>query len=502
LERVRRKAELKRSKEKRAALYELSKRDPATFIDELCWTHDPRLKAHPDAPTLLPLKLFDFQKDLVNWLQKRLENRESGLVEKSRDTGATWIAAAFAVWLWLFFDEVTIGFGSRKEDLVDKRGDPNCIFYKIRTLIDCLPAWITPQSFELEGDHDNHMRIKNPENGSAIIGEAGDNVGRGGRTLIYFWDETAYHSGARSVESSLSMNTEIVIYISTPNGVGNLFYEKRQSGAIPVKTLHWSDDPRKDREWYEAFKAEYGPTITARELDIEYSASIDGVVIPNNWVQAAAEIDLEWNGTDRHAGLDVADGGADESVYIDRTGPVVRAVSGRKGDPNETTKTARWAIGHGNRNAISRMFVDEVGVGSGVVSTLKDDDPDFDHDGVNVGSAPTNAPWNDEKLRKEVFHNLKAELHWTLRLRFKRTYEHLHGESDHDIRDLISIPDNHDLKVDLSKPLWETDGNGRIKIESKDKLKDRLGPSASPDYLDALVLAYAGDSIGQPLLIG
>jgi phage terminase large subunit len=37
------------------------------------------------------------------------------------------------------------------------------------------------------------MKIENPELGGMIVGEAGDNIGRGNRTSIYFKDESAYY---------------------------------------------------------------------------------------------------------------------------------------------------------------------------------------------------------------------------------------------------------------------------------------------------------------------
>lgn len=43
-----------------------------------------------------------------------------------------------------------------------------------------------PKGFT-EKVHDNYMRIINPDNGATVTGEAGDNIGRGGRTTSTFW---------------------------------------------------------------------------------------------------------------------------------------------------------------------------------------------------------------------------------------------------------------------------------------------------------------------------
>jgi hypothetical protein len=42
------------------------------------------------------------------------------------------MSCAFATWLWLFYPGSTVGFGSRKEILVDRAGDMQSIFEKIR----------------------------------------------------------------------------------------------------------------------------------------------------------------------------------------------------------------------------------------------------------------------------------------------------------------------------------------------------------------------------------
>ena len=54
----------------------------------------------------------------------RWKGREDGLVEKSRDMGVSWLCVATAIWMWTFHEGAVVGFGSRKEDYVDKLGDP------------------------------------------------------------------------------------------------------------------------------------------------------------------------------------------------------------------------------------------------------------------------------------------------------------------------------------------------------------------------------------------
>jgi phage terminase large subunit len=72
------------------------------------------------------------------------------------------------------------------------------------------------EGFNPESDkHMSYMRIVNPENGATITGEAGDNIGRGGRKTIYFKDESAHYERPDKIEASLSENTRVQMDISS-----------------------------------------------------------------------------------------------------------------------------------------------------------------------------------------------------------------------------------------------------------------------------------------------
>ena len=84
------------------------------------------------------------------FFQQIINSQSAGLVEKSRDMGATWTTVAFSVWLWLFRPGSAIGFGSRKELLVDRLGDMDSIFEKIRYTIKMLPGFLLPRRIRFE----------------------------------------------------------------------------------------------------------------------------------------------------------------------------------------------------------------------------------------------------------------------------------------------------------------------------------------------------------------
>jgi hypothetical protein len=160
---------------------------PAEFIDHWCDTYDPR-NLPLGLPARVPFVLFPRQVQLIEFFHECLKAEECGLVEKSRDMGATWLASGFSVWLWLFWPGAAIGWGSYKEQLVDRIGVVDSIFEKMRMIVRGLPDEFLPRGFS-PSEHMNYMRFVNPENGSTITGEVGDNMGRGGRKMIYFKDE-------------------------------------------------------------------------------------------------------------------------------------------------------------------------------------------------------------------------------------------------------------------------------------------------------------------------
>src|SRR5262245_43459154 len=77
-------------------LMEHYKAQPTDFISDWGCTVDPRL-AEVGLTTTVPFLLFARQEEFVCWLVERWKARGDGLVEKSRDTGASWLCVAVAV---------------------------------------------------------------------------------------------------------------------------------------------------------------------------------------------------------------------------------------------------------------------------------------------------------------------------------------------------------------------------------------------------------------------
>lgn len=309
---------LRESKENLAAAVVYYRSHIADFISDWGMTFDPR---NPEIgqPALIPFVLFPRQRDYVEWILDHWRQRKSGVVEKSRDVGMSWLSVAIAAALFIFYPGIVIGFGSRKEEYVDKLDEPKSLFWKLRRFIELLPQEFRPVDWEAP-----YMRVVNRDNGSYVVGEAGTNIGRGARASIYFLDEAAYIEQQANVDAALSMTSNCLIWGSTANGAGNLFYGKRHDGKHDVFTFHWRQDPRKDAAWAAMMKDRLDPVIYAQEVEIDYNASTTDGFFDGEAVAAAQKLgvgDIEAIGP-LILGIDAAHMGRDESVITPRRGRV------------------------------------------------------------------------------------------------------------------------------------------------------------------------------------
>jgi phage terminase large subunit len=489
---------------------------PIEFIEHWCDTIDPR-NAGTDKPTRLPFILFPRQKELVAFLRACLAAESSGLVEKSRDMGATWICCAFSVWLWLFWPGASVGWGSRKEQLVDHIGDLDSIFEKIRVLINYLPEELLPEGFARK-EHMSYMRVVNPQSGATITGESGDNIGRGGRKLIYFKDESAHYEHPESIEAALTDNTRIQIDISSVNGLGNVFHRRREAGiewypgspAIPNKTnvfvFDWCDHPEKTESWHEARKQKAEDDgllhIFYQEVERNYSASVEGIIIPAEWVKSAIDAHVKIPGMEEgswSAALDVADGGGDRNALAKRKGVLLNYV--QQWGERDTGVTARRAVDACSMHKGIEVQYDCIGVGSGVkaeTNRLVDEllmPKDMRFVPWNAGAEvlyPEGRVVEDDKdspINKDFYANLKAQAWWDLRRRFEKTHRMLtEAKTSYPPDELISIdsklPLLRELQKELSQPTMGRSARMKLLVEKMPE------GTRSPNLADAVVMCY------------
>lgn len=495
----------------------------AEFICHWVDTYDPR---RTDSKWL-PFVFFDKQGQFIEFLDDLREKKQSGLVEKCRDVGATWGCAAYSVHSWLFRPNDAIGWGSRKEQLVDKLGDPDSIFEKMRLIIGRLPEIWRPKRFDT-----SFMKFVNYDNGSTITGEAGDNIGRGGRKSVYFKDESAHYERPEKIEAALGDNTDVQIDISSVNGLGNVFHRRREAGEIweagreigdgvvRVFIFDWRDHPLKTQKWYDDRRAKYEREgmlhLFAQEVDRNYSAAVLNTIIPSEWIDAAVDAHLRIRWMDKGqlriglppevlgetwgAGLDVADEGGDRNALALRQSIVWRDAD-EWGDRDQGITTRR-AIDRLQRvSKLVTMQYDCIGVGAGVKTEYNRllDDKIIDRAQVrlvpwNAGAGVLNPayrviPDDDESmLNKDAFANLKAQAWWSLRARFYKTFKNVTEGHLYPIDDMISLDSAmrllQQIKKELAQPTTSKNSNMKSVIDKKPD------GTKSPNLADAGVMMY------------
>lgn len=483
------------------------KNNPWQFVEDWGMTYDPR-NIERGLPATVPFIPFPRQIELMEWMYGHWKGSKDGLVPKSRDTGASWVAIAFSCTLCLFYEGMAIGFGSRKEEYVDRLDSPKSLFYKARVFLANLPV-------EFRGGWQREkngafMRLTFPDNGSVMTGEAGDNIGRGDRTALYFVDESAHLERPQLAEEALSATTNCRIDMSSVKGTANPFAVKAHKWpSEDIFIFHWRDDPRKDEAWYNNLKLTKDPTVIAQEYDINYNASVSGVVIPNEWVQAAidAHVKLGIDPSGKRTGaLDVADEGTDLNAFAGRYGILLDYIEPWSGQGSDIYKTTEKAFDICETSDYEGFRYDADGLGAGVkgdartiqqqrktklnVSPFRGSAAVFDPDGKipSIDSDPERD--KEERTNKDYFANAKAQAWWSLRFRFLRTYRAVvqgHAVTDPDALISISsgLPNLSKLTLELSQPTYSENGAGKLLInKSPDGAK-------SPNLADAVMIAFA-----------
>lgn len=438
------------------------KENPVDFINDWGITYDPRLQ--PPQTPIIPFSLFPRQIEYIEWLFERFRKREDGVTKKSRDMGVTWLCCAFAWWLWIFHKGQVVSFGSRVEDLVDKRGDPKCIFEKVRMLIEYTPQIFMPKDYNKS--HDSHMKITNPENMSVIAGEGGDNMGRGGRSSLYFKDESAHYDRPDRVEAALSMNSDVKIDVSTPNGVGNPFYRKCHQNVLPMFTFHWKDDPRKDQAWYDRKVRELDPVIVAQEIDMSFDASVDNTFITKKHVDRAMATNIT-DFDDFHKpcvlGVDPAGFGNDRTAFCLRQGRFVHWIETYQGVDTMQIVGLIGAVLRECPYAVKAVCIDSIGIGAGVFDRLYELHPQIAHR-ITVSESSAYEACSD--IRSEIWYMMRE---W--------------------LKEECHLPYRESLIIDLCSLQYAFNSNSEYVLESKKSAKKR--GVKSPDEGDALALTFA-----------
>lgn len=468
------------------------------FIHEWGVTSDPREIAVGKL-ALIPFKLWAKQRDMLEWMLLCWRESTPGVVVKGRDVGASWCVAALLCSLCIFEKGFAAGIGSATEVKLDRSGDPDTLMWKAREFLKHLPPEFRA-GYE-EQKHSHYLRLTFPDTGASLTGEAGDNIGRGGRKSIYAVDESAFLDRPQLVDASLAATTNCRIDVSTPHGI-NAFFEKAHNDAIRRFDLSWRDDPRKDLAWYEKKKREMDPVVFAQEIDANFYASAEGVLVPPQWVAASvgllSKLGAEPSGI-RCAALDVADLGKDRCALAIRHGQYLEHVTSWTGTGSDIYQTTSKAFTLCDMYGVDELVYDSNGVGAGVRGAAAALNQLRKEAGMSVITVieftasqtpifPDRMVPGTNRKAKDLFLNRSAQAAWYLRCRFDQSFKANEGD-DYDPDGVIcinpTIQELSRLTAEFSQPTIKETASGKWQLEKAPK------GTRSPNLYDAVAMAFA-----------
>ncbi len=498
-ERDRRLAWLRADPRRIAALRAFYAAHIAEFISNWMTVSDPR-RAAKGQSALMAFELWPKQRELVEFIIARVDRGEPGTVVKSRDVGASSVCLATFAALCIFRPGFCAGVLSATEQKLDRY--PDTLFDKLRGLLRFVPPEFAAGYDEARTS--GYLKIWFPETGSSIAGATGSNAFRGLRLSVVMTDESAHLQDGQAIDAALAAVSDARIDVSTPNGIGGQFFQRAHNAAIPRIDLTWRDDPRRDQAWYDRQAAMLDPVVLAQEVNADFSASREGVVIPAAWVQSAIglaeRLGIVPSGA-RYGALDLGDT-ADKSALAIRHGVALQHLESWSGAASDLAKTAARAFDICDGHGIRELLYDGDGLGASMrgdarmLNEQRRQNPAAGRLPITVveyrGSASpefpqrlaprTNVRWGD------FVANRKAQAWMCLRSLFEQAHRAASGE-EYDDAGIISIdpklPELARLMAELSQPTMSTNATGKILI-------DKLGDGErSPNLADAVCMVYA-----------
>lgn len=262
-----------------------------------------------------------------------------------------------------------------------------------------------------------------------------------------------------------------VVFMGTPKGQ-NAFYElfnRAQKLAQEQPDQWWTGVFRADESGVIApdelahIKQETPELIFRQEYLCDFTASAENILIPIVDVLKACARNYSSNdlrGAAKIIGVDPARFGDDRSVIFLRQGV-------KSFEPLVFHRLDNMALAERVARQIESFHPDAVfidaGCGGGVIDRLR-----------QLGFCVTEISFGAAASQPGQYANKRAEM-W--------------GEMASWIKQIGALPACAALKADLCQVTYDYDAAGRMRLESKEKIKARCGKS--PDLADALALTFA-----------
>lgn len=332
---------------------------------------------------------------------------------------------------------------------------------------------------------EQNIKLPNKEAFAVASDNPGMIEGAHASTLVYVLDEAKVIPPETwdAVEGAFSTGDVYALAISTPGETSGRFYaiQKRQSGYEDWHTRHITLDEaiaagRINPDWVDQRRKQWGEQSAVFQNRVlgEFAEADTDALIPLAWVEQANERWHACNGVGEgkvSLGCDPARYGEDKTCIAILTGNVLAPLRyTHKEDTMQTVGRVIQAVGSDKSIPIT---VDVIGIGAGVVDRLREQR--YNVSGCNVSESTRQTDASGEL----GFINLRSAIWWSLR-------EALNPANP----DALALPPDDILTGDLTAPKWTPTSTGKIKVESKEDVRKRLGRST--DAADAVGLAWHG----------
>lgn len=215
--------------------------NPIYFIETYLTIFD---QTQGDGGKLVPFKLFDFQKDLIEtYLDERFV-----VANKYRQAGISTTTCAYIAWYVMFKENRSVAIVADK--LETARDE---LMNDVVDFVDNCPSFLRPKPTVKDT-----QKLKRYDNGCQLSAFSSKGL-RGYTPTLLFWDETAWTEKSDKFWTSAKPTLQTggrAIFVSTPNGLDPVFYKtfdaaRKGDSTFKAVELWWFNDPRYNEglEW-------------------------------------------------------------------------------------------------------------------------------------------------------------------------------------------------------------------------------------------------------------
>lgn len=310
-------------------------------------------------------------------------------------------------------------------------------------------------------------------------------------SLLYLFDESkaipdSTFDAAEGAFAGAGKDTKseaFALAVSTPGEPQGRFYDihSRKPGFADWWVRHVTVEEciaagRMSNDWVEQRKIQWGETSSVYQNRClgEFAASDEEGIIPLSWVEMSMDRWRDWNdmGAVKEdftcVGVDVARSGYDKTVMAMRYSRIIAEL--RRTSKEDTMQTVGRVAGILRVNK-GLAVVDLDGIGAGVVDRLREQNLEV------VAFNATERTDRRDRSGELGFVNKRAAAWWNMR----ELLDPLNEEP-------IALPPDEKLLGDLVAPHTKSHSSGKIMVEAKNEIRDRLGRST--DDGDAVVMAF------------